>query len=247
MTTRRRQLLIRGAILITLVVLILYFSRHAPQPFHLLTLLAEDEEELSLRQEKLMSFLISFGPYSAGVFVLLQALQVVISPIPGELTGVVGGYVYGKEFGFIFSTLGLTLGSWIAFELARILGRPFVERWVRREILEKFNFLTTNAGTLISFLLFLLPGFPKDYLCYVLGLTRMNLTTFLVVSAIGGLPGTYLLTVQGASLRSEHYLTALVFAVISAAILLVAYCYRHPLHRWIKGKSSGDEQKLGEP
>src|SRR5436309_737162 len=182
MTTRRRQLLIRGAILISLVVLILYFSRHAPQPFHLLTLLAEDEEELSLRQEKLMSFLISFGPYSAGVFVLLQALQVVISPIPGELTGVVGGYVYGVAFGFLFSTVGLTLGSWMAFELASIFGRPLVERFVTEKILEKFHFLTTNAGLIVSFLLFLIPGFPKDYLCYVLGLTGMNLTAFLVVS-----------------------------------------------------------------
>ncbi len=243
MTTQRRQLLIKGAILLALVILIFYFSRHGPQPFALLDLLVDDEEELPLRQENLINFLISFGPYSSAVFVLLQALQVVISPIPGELTGVVGGYIYGKEYGFILSTVGLTLGSWIAFELSRILGRPFVERWIRRETLEKFNFLTTGAGSTICFVLFLLPGFPKDYLCYLLGLTRMNLSTFLVVSAIGRLPGTYFLTVQGASLRSQHYFTALVFGVISVAILLVAYLYRHPLHHWIKGKAGGDESR----
>lgn len=238
---RRRQLLIRGAILASLVVLIFYFSRHAPQPLHLLELFPDEEEEISARQERLINFLISFGPYSSALFILIQAFQVVLSPIPGELTGVVGGYVYGKEVGFILSTLGLTLGSWIAFELARILGRPFVERWVRKQTLQKFNFLTTDAGSMICFLLFLVPGFPKDLLCYVLGLTRMSLTTFLIVSSIGRLPGTYFLTIQGASLRDHHYKTALIFATISAVILLVAYLYRHSLHRWMKGRAGGGE------
>jgi len=73
---------------------------------------------------------------------LLQALQVVVSPIPGELTGVVGGYVYGVKFGFVASTLGLTLGSWVAFELASIFGRPLVEKFVAKKVLEKFHFLT---------------------------------------------------------------------------------------------------------
>lgn len=243
MTDRRRQLLIRGAILASLVVLIFYFSRHAPQPFHLLQLFPDSEEEVSTRQERLINFLTSYGSYSSAVFILLQALQVVLSPFPGELTGVVGGYVYGKGFGFILSTLGLTLGSWIAFELARILGRPFVERWVKKETLEKFNFLKTEAGAMICFFLFLFPGFPKDVVCYLLGLTRMSLTTFLIVSTIGRLPGTYLLTVQGASLREQHYKTALVFATVSAVILLLAYIYRHSIHQWIKGRVGGGESK----
>jgi len=93
----------------------------------------------------------------------------------------------------------------LAFELASFFGRPLVERFVDKKVLEKFHFLTSNAGTIISFLLFIIPGFPKDYLCYILGLTGMNVGTFLVVSTLGRMPGTYLLTIQGASLGRGQY------------------------------------------
>src|SRR5207245_3121997 len=132
-------------------------------------------------------------------------------------------YAYREAFGFVLSSIGLTLGPWIAVELASILGRPFVERFVSQEVLHKFDFLTTNTGATICFLLFLIPGFPKDYLCYLLGLSRMRLSTFLIVSIIGRVPGTYLLTVQGAKFRNQEYYAVAIFAAVSAVILLVAY------------------------
>jgi len=219
------------------VILIFVLSKYGPQPFKVLNPLWEELEDLQAsqaRNERVMDFLASFGLYSSAVFVLLQALQVVVSPIPGELTGVVGGYVYGEAYGFVLSTLGLTLGSWVAFELSSILGRPFAERLFKKDILNKFDFLTTNTGATIAFLLFLIPGFPKDVLCYILGLSRMRLSTFLIVSAVGRLPGTYLLTIQGASVRNEDYWTTVILAVISAALLFTAYIYRARLFQWIK-------------
>jgi uncharacterized membrane protein YdjX (TVP38/TMEM64 family) len=118
--------------------------------------------------------------------------------------------------------------------LASILGRPFVERFVKREVLERFNFLTTRTGTFICFVLFLFPGFPKDYLCYVLGLSRMKLSTFLIVAVIGRIPGTYLLTMQGATIRNEEYHTFAIFAFVSLAALGIAYLYRNQIFAWIK-------------
>jgi len=159
---------------------------------------------------------------------------VVAAPIPGELTGVAGGYLYGEKVGLVLSTLGLTIGSWIAFELASILGRPFVERFVSQDVVHKFDFLTTNTGATISFLLFLIPGFPKDYLCFLLGLSRMKLSTFLLVSTVGRLPGTYLLTMQGAKFRSEEYYEVVAFGVVSVICVIVAYLYRSKIYQWIK-------------
>jgi len=237
MTNQRRQLAIRGLIFAVLVVLLFFFSRYIPRP---LTALApagddfDDFEGIYSSSDKLSEFLKHLGPYSPAVFVLLQVLQVIAAPFPGELTGVAGGFVYGETFGFVLSTVGLSLGSWVAFELASILGRPFVERFVRAEVLRKFNFLTTRTGTLICFVLFLFPGFPKDYLCYVLGLSRMNLSTFLLVSIIGRLPGTYLLTMQGATIRNEEYHTFLYITVASVAIVAVAYLYRNQIFDWLK-------------
>jgi len=120
------------------------------------------------------------------------------------------------------STVGLALGSWIAFELASILGRLFVERFVSQEVLHKFDFWTTNAGATLCFFTVLDPRLPKDYLCYLLGLSRMKLGTFLLVSIVGRIPRTYLLNVQGAKFRDQEYDEVVIFSVLSAAILLVS-------------------------
>src|SRR5262247_1076481 len=226
MISPRRRLAIRGVIFIALVGLLFFFSHYIPQPFSALMPPGEDFDDFEgiySSSDKLSKFLQNLGPYSPAVFVLLQVLQVVAAPFPGELTGVAGGYVYGETIGFVLSTAGLSIGSWVAFELASILGRPFVERFVKREVLEKFNFLTTNTGVAICFVFFLFPGFPKDYLCYVLGLSRMKLSTFLLVSVVGRIPGTYLLTMQGATIRNEEYHTFAIFAFVSLAALGLAY------------------------
>jgi len=238
MTTTQRKLLVKGAIFGILIFLIFLISRYGPQPFNLTGPQWQelgDVTEFYSSKKRLKRFLMSFGPYSAAVFTLLQALQVVVAPIPGELTGVVGGYLYGNAFGFLLSTLGLTLGSWVAFELASALGRPFVERLVKKEIIERFNFVTTSAGVTTCFLLFLLPGFPKDYLCYVLGLSRMKLSTFLIISTLGRVPGTYVLTLQGASIRSHEYSIAVIVAVICVVVIFFGYVYRDSLFNWIRG------------
>ena len=237
MTSQRRQLAIRGIIFVVLVVLLFFFSRYIPRPFSVFVPAGEDFDDFDIiysSSDKLSQFLQHLGPYSPAVFVLFQVLQVIAAPFPGELTGVAGGFVYGKALGFLLSTVGLSLGSWVAFELASILGRPFVERFVRREVLQKFNFLTTKTGTLICFVLFLFPGFPKDYLCYVLGLSRMRLSTFLLISILGRMPGTYLLTMQGATIRNEEYHAFLWLVVVSVALLIVAYFYRNQLFDWLK-------------
>jgi uncharacterized membrane protein YdjX (TVP38/TMEM64 family) len=237
MTDQRRQLAIRGVIFVVLVMLLFFFSRYIPRPFSAFVPAGEDFDDFEgiySSSDKLSKFLQGLGPYSPAVFVLLQVLQVIAAPFPGELTGVAGGFVYGKGIGFVLSAVGLSLGSWVAFELASILGRPFVERFVRAEVLQKFNFLTTRTGTLICFVLFLFPGFPKDYLCYVLGLSRMRLSTFLLVSVLGRLPGTYLLTMQGATIRDEQYHTFLLITVASLGVLIIAYLYRNQLFDWLK-------------
>jgi uncharacterized membrane protein YdjX (TVP38/TMEM64 family) len=234
MTTKQQKVLVKGAIFFVFIALIFLLSWYGPRPFSVLGPLGENLGEFYTRRRRLARFLSSLGPYSAAVFMLLQALQVVISPIPGELTGVIGGYVYGVNFGFLFSTLGLTLGSWVAFELASILGRPMVEKFVAAKVVEKFHVLTTNAGAIISFLLFIIPGFPKDYLCYILGLTGMNLSTFLIVSTLGRMPGTYLLTLEGASIGGGQYKAAIIIATISGAVVFTAYLYRSQLYGWIR-------------
>jgi uncharacterized membrane protein YdjX (TVP38/TMEM64 family) len=111
----------------------------------------------------------------------------VAAPIPGELTGFIGGTVY--------STIGLIIGSWIAFMLVRFFGEPILEKVVKKEVFEKFDHFMGHKGLFVSFLLFLIPGFPEDYLCYIMGVRLIPTGTFIIISTAGRLLGTIMLSV----------------------------------------------------
>jgi uncharacterized membrane protein YdjX (TVP38/TMEM64 family) len=184
---------------------------------------------------RLKAFIYSFGPYSPLVFVLLQVLQVVIAPIPGGAIAFLGGYLFGVKAGLIYSMIGLLLGSWLAFSLARIFEKVTVEKFVSPGIRRKFGYLVGHQGVILSFLLFLIPGFPKDALCYILGLTPMHLGIFLVISTIGRTPGTLMATLQGAKAFDHQYKIVLILLGISAVAILIFYIYHEEIHKWIKG------------
>jgi uncharacterized membrane protein YdjX (TVP38/TMEM64 family) len=180
------------------------------------------------------NFLHSTGPYSIIIFTLIQALQVIIAFIPGEATGFIGGYMYGTIPGFFFATIGLTLGSYVAFKLARIFGMPLVKKLVREDTLNKFHAFMEGKGMIVAFLLFVFPGFPKDSLCYLLGVSQMELNTFLIISTIGRAPGTLMLVMQGASIRGNHFTLFFLLLSITALASIVAYLYREKIEHWLK-------------
>lgn len=179
-----------------------------------------------LSPKQLKIFITSFGHYAAVVFILVQALQVVFAPVPGEVTGFVGGYIFGNTWGVIFSTIGLMLGSSIAFGIARSLGIGFVEKIVKKEYIKKFNFFITHKGLYIAFIFFLIPGFPKDSLCYLLGLTHMRFLDFFLINLIARLPGTLMLTMQGSAVEKEKYLSFFILLSISIVSIFVLYLMR---------------------
>jgi uncharacterized membrane protein YdjX (TVP38/TMEM64 family) len=182
---------------------------------------------LLMHPEKAIQFINSFHPYDDFVFVSLQIFQVIIAgSIPCEITGFIGGYIYGPVLGSIYSTIGLGIGSWLAFSLARTFGLPLVKRVVRASIMEKYDCFIKQKGSLICFTLFLIPGFPKAALCYVMGLSQMNIWAFIVVATAGRLFGTILLSVSGSSVRNNHGAVFLALLVIIGILFLPAYFYR---------------------
>jgi len=176
-------------------------------------------------RERLSELLISYGATSVLLFIALQIAQVVVSPLPGDVTGLLGGYLYGPVLGIIYSTIGLTIGSWIAFVLARFLGFPFVERIIRPSTIRKYDYFLEHKGLAISFIFFLIPGFPKDTLCYILGLSHMRTRNFLVVSTTGRLLGTTLLSLQGSSLRNDQ--DVFFFILLGVTVLIILGGYFH--------------------
>jgi uncharacterized membrane protein YdjX (TVP38/TMEM64 family) len=188
-------------------------------------------------------FLARWGAYAPIVFIILQALQVVLAPIPGEVTGFLGGVLFGTWLGFIYSTIGLTLGSAAAFGLGRWLGLPLVRRLVSEQVYHKFDFLAHTGGELITLVLFLIPGFPKDCLCLLLGVSPMPFSTYLIITGFGRMPGTWLLSIQGARVGTGYYAEFVVFLTVAAAAILLAYIYRDTIFRWIRQRHEAEMVK----
>jgi uncharacterized membrane protein YdjX (TVP38/TMEM64 family) len=197
-------------------------------------------------KEKVRAWLMSFGPGAPLVFITIQSLQVVFAPIPGEATGFLGGYLFGIPKGFLYSTVGLTLGSTFAFLLGRWMEIHFVEKVVRKETLEKFDFIIERQGALIAFLFFLIPGFPKDYLCFILGLSKMPLRVFLIINIIGRMPGTFLLTLQGANVYKGNYITFFILLGVFLAAGLLMLLYKETLYRWLRRWSKQNSLPYGD-
>jgi len=179
---------------------------------------------------RLHAYLLSFGSYGVFVFIFFQFVQVVIAPIPGEVTGFIGGLAYGVLWGTLFSTIGLALGSFFAFFLTRTFGVSVVRKVVRKEFMERFErFSSSGRGFAAFFVFFLIPGVPKDSVCYLLGLSSMTYVDFMLINIFARLPGTVILSLQGSAVSRGHYGLFLVIFLASMAMLAVLY----PLRRFL--------------
>jgi len=187
-----------------------------------------------MNRERLVLWIHSLGAWGFAGFILLQVVQVVAAPIPGEATGVLGGYLYGPFVGVVLSTVGLTLGSYVAFSLSRFFGRPLTEKFVDAKTMERFDYLLLHKGMFLIFLLFLIPGFPKDYLCYILGLGHLTTLEFLAIATTGRLLGTMLLTLGGMFLRNHQYYQFFLLSGTAVVIVFLTIAYRGRLEMFFQ-------------
>jgi uncharacterized membrane protein YdjX (TVP38/TMEM64 family) len=178
-----------------------------------------------------------WGILAPVIFIALQALQVVIAPIPGDVTGILGGYLFGEWLGLIYSTLGLTVGSVAAFGVGRWLGAHYVRTLVSQETWDKMGFIVEAEGAILCFIIYLIPGLPKDMVCYLFGISPMPLWVFTLVSTLGRIPGTWVLSAQGAHTEAGDYLQVILLTAIVVAVALPLYYYRNRIVSWFRGRS----------
>lgn len=185
-------------------------------------------------RERVTDYIKSFGSAAPFVFMGIQILQVILAPIPGEATGFIGGYLFGAFTGCFYSTIALTVGSWLNFLIGRFLGKRWVRRIIPKAKMEKFDYLLRHQGLLVVFVLFLFPGFPKDYLCLILGVSTIPMRVFLLMAAFGRIPGTLMLSLQGALLFEKNYMVFVIVTVISLIVVYFGYRYREAIYRWVE-------------
>lgn len=181
--------------------------------------------------EELRAFLDGYGWRGRFVLLGLQCLQVVIALIPGEIIELGAGYAYGAVEGALICLAGVALSSSLIFLLVKKLGSPMVEIFISREKISQLRFIN-SSGKLkrLVFLLFLIPGTPKDILTYFVGLTEMNLSQFLILSLIARIPSVLSSTICGQMLGDKDYITAAIVYAITGGVSILGYLiYSHIL------------------
>jgi len=171
---------------------------------------------------KVRTWIEGWGAVAPLAFVGVQAIQVIVFAIPGEVVQIAGGYLFGGWVGILLSLSGILAGSTVAFFLSRWLGRPFVAAVIPAAQIERVEkLLESRSSRIVFFVLFLIPGVPKDILCYVAGLTPMSFLFFLGVSAVGRLPGIVGSSIIGGAARANRWV-ALGILLLAAIMLFAA-------------------------
>jgi uncharacterized membrane protein YdjX (TVP38/TMEM64 family) len=174
------------------------------------------------------------GLWGPVAYIGLQVLQVVVFVIPGEIVQVAGGYVFGFALGSLYTLIGITLGSLVNFYAGRLLGRPFVESIFSADKIQGVERATgSGKGAAGFFLLFLIPGIPKDVLCYVAGVSKLGFPTFLAVSMLGRLPGILGSTYMGSAAYSGAYRSAIIVLAIAAVLFIVGLIFKERIQDFI--------------
>ena len=216
-----------GLIVCAIIILVILFREsiweNASYIYHLLS-----------DRDRVRDFIASFGWGAPLVFMGIQILQVIFAPVPGEATGFIGGYLFGVFEGFLYSSAALAVGSWINFSIGRFFGVRFVRKMIPVAKFEKFDSMLKRQGIIVLFLLFVFPGFPKDYLCLFLGISTLPLKVFILLATVGRMPGTFLLSLQGAYLYEENYLFLGIAAGACAILVGIIYRFRESLYLWVE-------------
>lgn len=167
-----------------------------------------------LRQNRKIAFLLIIG---------LQIIQVVICVLPGQPIQFAASYMFGVARGYLFSIIGAVIGTTISFYLAKLLGSEAMHLFFGEEKVKEYQRrLNSGRGLLIAFLIYLIPGVPKDLVSYAAGISEMRFRPFLLAATIGRSPAMLGSLLVGHFFGKQNY-TAMII-VTAAVVLLLLIC-----------------------
>lgn len=172
------------------------------------------------------------GPWGPLILIIIQYLQLLFAPIPGTVASVLAGALFGPWLGALYSMIGAMLGSLTVFVLSRKLGRPFVERFAKKEALAKMDYMAEKAGVAVFFIIFLLPVLPDDIVCYIAGLSKIPIRTLMFISFVGRLPGYIVAAFVGAGIADSNYTFVIIVSTLFVVASLVGYIKRKEIEKW---------------
>ncbi len=179
--------------------------------------LAEPQNRVQLQQQ-----FESLGIKGWVFFLGIQILQVVVAMIPGEPIEIFAGLMYGPVIGTLSCMLGIFIGSILVYFLVKKIGMPIVSIFIEPEKFQNLRFLKDKERfERIAFLLFFIPGTPKDLLTWAAGLIDIRPIRFFIISTIARLPSILTSTLAGASLISGNFATTLIIFVVTGCVSLM--------------------------
>ncbi len=193
---------------------------------------------------KIKHIIMSYGEYSVIAFGVLQVIQVIAFFIPGEIVQIAGGYIYGTAWGGIISLAGITIGTIIVYSISHIYGRPLVNKIISKKDLKFFNKIL-NLGSIkfVVFLLYLIPGIPKDVLAYICGISIISFKDFILYSTLGRLPGIFISSYFGAKIDSGNKHMLIGISVVMTLLFVIGVFKGEKLvSKIVRHKSSEDSK-----
>ena len=181
--------------------------------------------------DDVVAFLEKYETQSIFVYIGLQIVQIVISIIPGQVFQMAAGYIYGFWPALLFAMTGALLGTTLSFMLAKVLGRDFLHIFFGEEKMSYYiERLNSKKMYAIVFFLYLIPGIPKDMVSYAAGVSEIKFKPFIIISALGRLPGMIGCLLMGDMMMEENYTGAVIIGVFAVITFALCIIFRKKIH-----------------
>ncbi len=202
----------------------------------IIKILPSEEGRLKLKEQ-----VESFGFFGPVVFLAIQVIQIIVAFIPGEPIEIIGGMLFGGFGGFFLCLGGVLIGTVSVFYLVKWIGQPLVSIFVNSEKINKYKIFSDKKRleTLV-FILFLIPGTPKDVLTYIVPLTKIKSSKYFAYSTVARIPSIISSTFVGASIGKGNWLLSIIIFALTALIGLVGILYNDKLVTSIKSKKKNN-------
>lgn len=180
--------------------------------------------------ERFKTWVSGYGMWSWLICIGMMVLQIIIAIIPGGALEIGAGYAFGILEGSILCIIGSVIGCALVFQFVRVFGVKLVEAFFSLEKINSLKFLKDEKKRdMLAFIIFLIPGTPKDLLSYFMGLTNMKLSRWLLISTIARTPAIVVSVMGGDALGSEKYVMAIIVLAITALISIVGMIFYRKL------------------
>ena len=177
--------------------------------------------------ESIVAFLNQYKSQSILIYIVFQVVQIVISVIPGQVFQMAAGYLFGFWAALLYAT-------GVSFLLAKLLGRDFLHIFFGEEKMSYYIArLNSKQAYTIVFFLYLIPGLPKDMVSYAAGASEMRFKPFLLLSAVGRLPGMIGCLLMGTMVENENYSGVAVVAVLAVVACGLCLIFRKKINAWL--------------